>query len=63
MKHFSISEKVVKEVVKMLIAYRDETDAQCARTGCMCDLRGKSCSQSIREVLLDFESGLCVQKE
>lgn len=37
-------------------------DTECARSGCLCDLREAVCSQWISDVLHDFESGLTVKK-
>lgn len=62
-KKFVIDEDIVKEVSKVLQAFIDHIDADCARSGCMCDLREDLCSQPIREVLYDFDSSLCLMSE
>lgn len=55
---FVIGGEIVKEVSNTLQAYIDHVDDDCSRSGCMCDLRGEVCSQRIRNVLHDFDSGL-----
>lgn len=59
-KKFVCDEDVVKAVSKTIQAYIDHIDEDCARSGCMCDLRGDVCSQRVRNVLHDFESMLCL---
>ena len=57
-KKFVIEEDLVKEVSKTLQAFINHIDADCARSGCMCDLREEVCSQHISDVLYNFESSL-----
>jgi len=57
---FIIYEDVTKEVVTALEAFIKHIDEDCAKSGCMCDLRGEVCSQHISDVLHHFESGLCI---
>jgi hypothetical protein len=59
-KKFVIEEDVVKAVSETIQAYIDHLDEDCARSGCMCDLRGEVCSQRVRNVLHDFDSRLCL---
>lgn len=62
MKKYVISEKVAKETADMLQAFIDHIDAECAASGCMCDLRDSLCSSNVSIVLHNFESGLCLLK-
>jgi hypothetical protein len=57
-KKFVIDKDTVKEISNTLQAFIDRIDDDCSRSGCMCDLRGELCSQRIRNVLHDFDSGL-----
>jgi len=59
-KQFVVNEDTVKEVSNALEAFIEHIDDDCAHSGCMCDLRGEVCSQHIRNVLHDFDSGLCL---
>ena len=59
-KQFVVNEDIVKEVSNALEAFIEHIDDDCAHSGCMCDLRGEVCSQHIRNVLHDFDSGLCL---
>ena len=62
-KKFVIKEDLVKEVSNTLQAFINHINEDCARSGCMCDLRGEFCSQHISDVLYNFESSLHVIKE
>jgi hypothetical protein len=55
---FGITEEVVHLIQKVLQAYIDHIDADCARSGCMCDLAGPEHSKWICDVLHEFDSGL-----
>ena len=57
---FIISKDVVEEVSKALRAFINHIDADCARSGCMCDLRGEACSYGISVVLRNFETSICI---
>jgi phosphosulfolactate synthase (CoM biosynthesis protein A) len=59
-KKFVIDEELVKDISNTLQAFIDHIDADCARSGCMCDLRGEVCSQYISDVLHNFDSCLCL---
>jgi len=59
-KQFVVNEDIAKEVSNALEAFIEHIDDDCAHSGCMCDLRGEVCSQHIRNVLHDFDSGLCL---
>ena len=63
MKKYILSEKIAKETVDMLQAFIDYIDAECAASGCMCDLRDSRCSSNASTALHNFESGLCLLKE
>jgi hypothetical protein len=56
-KKFVIDEDTVKEISNTLQAFIDHIDDDCTRSGCMCDFRGEVCSQRIRNVLHNFDSG------
>jgi phosphosulfolactate synthase (CoM biosynthesis protein A) len=59
-KQFVIDEELVKDISNTLQAFIDYIDEDCARSGCMCDLRGEVCSQHISDVLHNFDSSLCL---
>lgn len=57
---FIIGKDVVEEVSEALQAFIDHIDTDCARSGCMCDLRGEACSHRISVVLRNFETSVCI---